>query len=132
MAQGSENWIPFEKGDYWVERAYVVAPSGQAVALQNPLIEITEGQSGARRLTGRGMVETLRVVTLLEDSDALDVLLDLGQGFTFRLPEPIISAGKVFSPGVKSTLQFEPQSPWISVPRAEFEAVVEGLQLIEG
>jgi hypothetical protein len=56
--------------------------------------------------------------------------LDLGQTFTYRLAEPIISAGKVFSPGVKSTLQFEPQSPWIPVPQDDFEAMVALLELI--
>jgi hypothetical protein len=130
MAYDTPNWIPFEKGEYWVERAYVVTPSGQAVALENPLLEITESPTGQRRLNGRGMVESLRIVALLEDSDSLDVLLDLGGTFTFRLAEPRISAGKVFSPGVKSTLQFEPRSPWTPIPQNEFETMVAQLALI--
>lgn len=125
------DWIPFEEGEYWVEQAYIVAPDGGAVALEKPYIEIAKGPLGKRHLVGKGLVLNLLVVELLEDSDELDILLDLGGDFKYRLAQPYISAGKVFAVDVKSTLQFSPVEPWASVSVEEFEAQLGALKRID-
>lgn len=125
------DWIPFEKGKYQVEQAYLVTIAGRAVQVENPAIHITTGRTGRKHLLGSGRVRNLLVVELLEDSDALDILLDLGGEFTFLLEMPDIQAGKVFSPGVKSTLRFSPISPWKQLTRTEFSKRLADLDLID-
>jgi len=105
-------WIPFEEGEYWVAHAYLVSSDKSAIELEDPVIEILKNPQGKRYLKGQGMVYNLMVVELLEENDTLDILLDLGGEFKYHLQAPQISAGKLFVPDVKSTLQFAPQQPW--------------------
>ncbi len=125
------DWIPFEEGEYWVEQAYIVAPGGSGVALEEPYIEVVKGALGKRSLVGKGLVLNLLVVELLEDTDELDILLDLGGDFKYRLAKPRISAGKVFAPDVRSTLQFSPAEPWEQISAADFEAQLIALKRID-
>ncbi len=125
------NWIPFDEGEYWVEQAYIVAPGGEAVALEQPYIEVAQNPSGQRSLMGRGLVLNLLVVELLEDSDELDILLDLGGDFKYRLAQPRISAGKVFAADTKSSLQFAPIEPWQPLSRQEFQIQMATLKRID-
>lgn len=125
------DWIPFEEGEYWVEQAYIAAPNGAAVALEQPYIEIAKTRQGKRYLVGKGLVLNLLVVALLEDSDELDILLDLGGDFKFRLVQPRISAGKVFAADTKSTLQFSPVEPWKMLGPEEFQAQLAALKRID-
>ena len=125
------DWIPFEDGEYWVEQAYIVAPGGAAVALEQPYVEIAKTPSGQRSLVGRGLVFNLLVVELLEDSDDLDVLLDLGGDFKYRLVQPRISAGKVFAADTKSSIQFSPIEPWQPLSVEEFQAQMNALLRID-
>jgi hypothetical protein len=125
------DWIPFEEGEYWVEQAYIVASEGGAVALEKPYIEVAKGPNGKRYLVGKGLVLNLLVVELLEDSDELDILLDLGGDFKYRLAKPRISAGKVFAADVKSTLQFSPVEPWVLVSVEAFQAQLDALKRID-
>ena len=125
------DWIPFEEGEYWVKQAYIVAPGGAAVALENPFIEVAKTASGKRHLTGKGLVFNLLVVELLEESDALDVLLDLGGDFKYYLVDPRITAGKVFAADTKSTLQFAPSGPWEALSVKAFENRLAALKRID-
>jgi len=124
-------WIPFEEGEYWVEQAYLVASDKSAVALENPVIEISQGPQGKRYLRGQGMVYNLMVVELLEDDDTLDILLDLGGDFKYYLSSPQISAGKLFAPDVKSTLQFAPRRPWQQLSAGHFHEALKQLRRID-
>ena len=124
-------WIPFEEGEYWVAHAYLVAPDKSAIALENPIIEIKNSPRGKRYLKGQGMVYNLMVVELLEENDALDILLDLGGEFKYHLQAPQISAGKIFVPDVKSTLQFAPQQPWSQLSVEAFVEKVGKLERID-
>ena len=124
-------WIPFEEGEYWVEQAYLVSPDKSAIALENPVIEIAKTPGGERYLKGQGMVRTLQVVALLEEYDTLDILLDLGGEYKYDLPCPRISAGKLFAPDVKSTLQFAPQKPWRQLAVERFHEEVRKLNRID-
>ena len=77
------------------------------------------------------MVYNLMVVVLLEENDALDILLDLGGDFNYHLLAPEISAGKLFVPDVKSTLQFSPQQPWCQLSIDAFVEEVGKLKRID-
>ncbi len=125
------DWIPFEEGEYWVEQAYIVAPGGAAVALEQPYVEIAKTPSGLRSLVGRGLVFNLLLVELLEDSDDLDILLDLGGDFKFRLAQPRISAGKVFAADIKSSIQFSPIKPWQPLSVEEFQTQMHAIHRID-
>ena len=106
------DWIPFGEGKYFTEKAFLLSQSEKAVILEDAYIEIYTGPGGKRLMRGRSFVRNILMVELLEDSDDLDILLDFGQQHTYRLMKPEIKAGKVFSPDVKSILQFVPIEPW--------------------
>lgn len=115
-----EEWIPFEKGTYRVERAFLMSPGGSAVHLEDTLIEVYQDAAGRRGLKGRAFVFNTQVMALLEDADQLDLVLHVGEEFVFRMADPDLSAGKVFAPGVKSVIQFVPRCPWIPLTSQEF------------
>lgn len=124
-------WIPFEEGEYWVENAYLVALDQSAVALEAPVIAVGKTPQGKRYLKGQGMVRNLLVVELLEDDDRLDVLLDLGGDFKYHLEAPRISAGKLFVPDAKSTLQFAPLKPWRRLSPEDYQNRVKTLKRLD-
>ena len=125
-----ENWVPFGEGEYLAEQALMVTDSDHAVAVDNVVIEVYADARGQRYLKGRGRIHNILMVELLEDSDDLDLLLDFGDEFKFMLKEPILQAGKVFSPDARSVLQFIPQTPWQQVPQDEFSGLVSRLRLL--
>lgn len=125
-----ENWIPLGEGEYLVEQALLVAANESAVAVDDVVVEVYADQRGQSYLKGRGRVRNILMVELLEDSDDLDLLLDFGDEFKFLLKEPILKAGKVFSPDVRSVLQFFPQTPWRQVPQTEFDNLMSCLRLL--
>jgi hypothetical protein len=127
-----ENWIPFADGEYLAERAYVVAPDHRAVTLEHAVIEVVSDRRGERHLRGYGRVMNNRMIELLEDHDELDVVLDLGDEFKYRLKNPNIQAGKVFAPNTRSTLRFSPQNPWEKLSLNDYDTLTRGLTLIDG
>lgn len=118
-----EQWIPFQDGEYLVENAFLVGRNDVGAPVENAVIEVTTGPDGMRQVRGNGMVKNVLVVELLEDSEALDLILDLGSGFRYRMIGPSLIAGKVFDPEVKSFLQFTPTSPWTEIQPEAFEAL---------
>jgi hypothetical protein len=70
------------------------------------------------------------LVKLLDEHDEIDLVLDLGAEFKYRLKDPILKGGKVFSPDVKSTLQFLPKEPWTQIQEGEFEAIHSRLNFL--
>jgi hypothetical protein len=129
--QKMPDWIPFEEGKYQVQQAYLLTATGRALMLETPFIQITTGRTGRKHLQGFSRARNIGVVELLEDTDALDILLDLGGEFTFLLEKPDIQAGKVFAPDVKSTLRFSPVIPWKPLSRAQFNNRLEQLNLMD-
>ena len=119
------NWIPFTEGEYLVEQALLVADNHQEA-----IVEVYSDQRGRRYLKGRGRVRNILMVELLDESDDLDLLLDFGEEFKYLLKVPNLQSGKVFSPEVKSVLQFTPQSPWQQVPQDQFETLLSGLRIL--
>ena len=125
-----DNWIPFGEGEYLVEQALLMAANDRAVAVDNVVIEVYADQRKQRYLKGRGRLRNILMVELLEDSDDLDLLLDFGDELKFFLKEPILKAGKVFSPDVRSVLQFFPQTPWQQIPPDEFNNLLSRLRIL--
>ena len=124
------DWIPFENAIYLVEQAFVVARDNTAAALEKTSIEVYTGRDGKKRMKGRGLVQNMLLVELLEDNDDLDLILDLGENFKYLMKKPNITAGKVFSPNVKSYLQFDPISPWKQITESEFTKLINRFKLL--
>ena len=125
-----DNWIPFAEGEYLVERALLVADNHNAVPVEDAVIEVYADQWGRRYLMGRGRIRNILMVELLDDSDDLDLLLDLGDDYKYLLKMPNLQSGKVFSPDVKSSLQFRPQAPWQQLSREEYNHLLSRLRLL--
>ena len=120
-----KQWIPFREGEYLVERALLVTPNGAVAPVDRTVIEIYADASGMRHLKGSGRVENYRMVMLLEDHGSLDLILDLGEDLIYRLPSPELKAGKVFTPGVRSMMQFTPTAPWEPMTPGDLETLIE-------
>ncbi len=125
-----ENWIPFAEGEYLVDAALLVADNRNAVLVENAIIEVYSGPRGQRNLRGRGRIRNILMIELLEDSDDLDMLLDFGDEYKYLLKVPNLQSGKVFSPEVKSVLQFTPRTPWQQIPQDEYNSLLARLRIL--
>ena len=126
-----KNWIPFADGTYKTERAFLLAENNAAVKLDDTIIEVNSDSAGQRQLRGRGRVRNMLMVALLEDTDELDLVLDFGDEFKYRLNAPDLQGGKVFAANIKSMLRFFPQRPWIHLPQAEFDDLLDRVKFID-
>ena len=124
------DWIPFENATYLVENAFLVADDNTAISLERTSIEVYTGKGGKKRLKGIGLVQNTLMVALLEKSDDLDLILDLGGEFKYLMKTPKITSGKFFLPDVKSHLRFDPIAPWKQISAAEFAKRVGALKLL--
>ena len=124
------DWIPFENATYLVEQAFLVADDNTAALLEKTSIEVYTGRNGKKRLKGSGLIQNILLVELLEENDDLDLILDLGEHFKYLMKKPNLTAGKVFSPNVKSFLQFDPTSPWKQISESEFTKLTNGFKLL--
>jgi len=113
-----------------VDKALLVGGEDCAVSVEDVIVEVYSDKRGQRFLRGRGRVRNILMVELLEDSDDLDLLLDFGEEFKFLLKVPNLQVGKVFSPDVKSTLQFTPKIPWHQIQQAEFGDILSRLHIL--
>lgn len=123
-------WIPFGEGRYLAERAMLVSVDERGVELEDTVIEVVEGKGAKRRLNGRGRVSNALVMELLEEGQELDLLLDLGGEFKYRLRAPGIQGGKAFAPDVRSFVQFVPHSPWEQIPEADFNSLMARVRIL--
>ena len=85
------DWIPFENATYLVEEAFLVANDDTAVSVERTSIEVYTGKGGKKRLKGSGLIQNALMVELLEESDDLDLILDLGGEFKYLMKAPKIS-----------------------------------------
>lgn len=125
-----KDWIPFEEATYLVKQAFLVAEDNSAALMEQTIINVYTRSGGKKSLSGTGLIQNILLVELLEDNDDLDLILDLGGEFKYRLKTPVISAGKVFSPDVKSSIQFSPTSPWHQIPEPEFDVLFNQLKFL--
>lgn len=126
-----QDWVPFEEGSYRIEKAYLVAPDNRAVDLDKAYLNVFKGSTGRMQMDGRGLAVNLLVVQLLEECDELDLLVDLGGEFKYRMPEPDIKSGKFFSPNARSTLRFAPTRPWQQIPIDAYHRKISKLNILE-
>jgi hypothetical protein len=126
-----ENWIPFAEGEYIVDQAFLIATDERAVVIENAVIEIFTTAGGQRHLKGSGRIQNILLVELLENSDDLDLILDLGDAFQFRLKKPELQSGKFFVPDAKSSIQFRPSQPWEQISSAEFANLMSRMNRID-
>ena len=126
-----ENWIPFAEGEYIVDQAIIIGPDERAVEIENAVIEIFVSAQGQRHLKGSGRIQNILLVELLEDSDDLDLILDLGDEFQYRLKKPELQSGKFFAPAAKSSIQFHPSQPWEQIPSAQFKRLMSRITRID-
>ena len=122
--------IPLREGEYLAEQAFLVAADNRAAALENAVLEIYLDRRGEQQVKGSGMVLNVLVIELLEDSDDIDLVYNLGRDYIYRFNTPDLKAGKVFAPDVKSNLQFVPTRPWQRIPPPDFEALRARLQFL--
>lgn len=127
-----EQWVPFGEGEYIVERAFLTSPEGTAVGVENAVIEVFTDAKGVRGVRGTGMVRPFHMVELHEETDDIDLYIDLGHDFKYRMAKPVLQAGKVFSPEVQSLMQFYPRSPWEPVSVDAFADRVSELDFLDG
>lgn len=125
-----KDWIPFENATYLAEQAFLVAADNNAALLEQTIINVYTGSGGKRSFSGTGLIRNILLVELLEENDDLDLILDFGGEFKYRLNTPEISGGKVFSPNVKSSIQFSPTAPWHQIPVSEFDALLSQLKFL--
>jgi hypothetical protein len=124
------DWIPFEEGEYALKRAYVIAADRSATTVENGVLRVYTGRSGKKYLNGAGLIQNALLVELLNVDDELDLLLDLGDDYKYLMKHPHLKAGKVFSPNVKSMLQFTPDEPWHPLSAKEFDNMLRQLKII--
>ena len=125
-----KDWIPFENATYLAEQAFLVAEDNNAALLEQTIINVYTGSGGKRSFSGTGLIRNILLVELLEENDDLDLILDFGGEFKYRLKTPEISGGKVFSPNVKSSIQFSPTAPWNQIPVSEFDVFLKQLKFL--
>ena len=78
----------------WPSGPYCWPLTDVRLKLEDNVIEVVEGKGGKRRLNGRGRVPNVLVMELLEEGQELDLLLDLGGEFKYRLRAPGLQGGK--------------------------------------
>lgn len=125
-----EDWIPFEEGEYLTERAFLASRDEIAAPLERVVVRVFSDKTGRRQMDGQGRVRNVHMVELLEESDDLDLLLDMGGEFKYILRDPVLKAGKVFSPDVRSVFHFIPRGPWEQIEEAEFEKLCSRLTIL--
>jgi len=123
------DWIPFEKGLYGVSAAFLVSPMLNAVSLEDAVIEIYSGR-GRKQMRGRAMIRNILLVDLLEDGDPLDLYLDFGESYRFLMRDPVLQAGKVFSPNINSVVHIYPRQPWEPLPDSRFEEIADRVEFL--
>lgn len=115
-----------------VERAFLLATDGRAVPIEDAFIEVFTDHRKKRHLRGSGNIRNILLVELLDDNDEIDLVLDLGGEFKYLLKNPVLKAGKVFSPDVTSACQFAPRTAWRQLVAADFEALYTEARFMGG
>jgi hypothetical protein len=120
------------KGTYIIEEAFVITQNEPrtGIALRDAFLEVEE-EGNHKMVHGRATVHNLSLVELFEDNEQLDMIINMGEGFKFYLKNPIIQAGKVFSPTVFSSMRFIPTNSFDHIPDNEYSAIVDSIILVQ-
>ena len=99
-----EQWVPFRDGEYLVEKAFLLGENDRAATVEQAVMEVYTDPGGMRQIKGYGMVRNTQVVELLEEADRLDLILDLGHDYRYRLiartlrPARFLTRGQIVAP----------------------------------
>ncbi len=122
-----------EAGDYRVAAAYLVSPqTRRATPVSDAVIHIADGNGHSGRISGWGQVCTAHMIDMLEDSEQLDLIIDMGAGYRFVMYDPEIRAGKNFQADTVSTFHFQPTHLMHSLNKDEYSAQTANLKIIVG
>ncbi len=124
------HWIFIEEGAYPLDAAYLVTAGRTGVCVEDAILEVYLNGNGERRVRGSGMTINALIVELLEDHDELDMLVDLGEQFKYRMHIPSVTAGKLFEPGVKSLMHFAATGALEKLDPEEYRRITSGLTLL--
>lgn len=124
------SWIACDEGEYRVEAAFFHVASGRGLRVTEVVVEVYEDGRG-KNLRGYGQVVNALLVDLLDGAEEVDLVLVFSPGHVYRLPGPVIRAGKVFAPGVRSSFHFQPRSPWMALEEKEFDNLVNRTVFLE-
>lgn len=122
--------ILIEEGVYPAEEAFLLTSGQTGMVLENTGIEVYLDRAGQRCVRGHAQAVNLSLVQLLEDHDEVDMLFDLGGQFKYLMKAPVLKAGKVFSPDVKSIIHFVSQSPLEKLPEDDYRRIRDQLALV--
>lgn len=122
--------IPFREGTYLIEAAYLITPQKRTLELTEGILEVYKDTLGTKYLRGRAFVHNTLMVALLEEEESLDLILDLGLGFRYRIPQPRLQAGKVFEPRTRSIMHFAPSAGLVPLADADYEALLSTVTLL--
>ncbi len=125
-----EQHIPFQKGQYLTEKAFLTAGDDSAVLFEDAVIEVYLTADGKRRVRGSGLIRPFLMVQLMEEKEEIDLMIDLGGAFKFVMKDPVLQSGKVFSPDVVATVLFYPSRPWVQMDEGEFEELYKRVTFI--
>jgi hypothetical protein len=120
------SWIPYDAGEYSVEAAFFRVSSGHGLRVTEVVLEVYDDGRG-KNLRGYGQVVNAALVDLLDWGQEVDLILDLAPGHRYRLPAPVVRAGKLFTPGMRSAFHFQPQSPWVVLGDDDYDRMVQGM-----
>jgi len=123
-------WVPFDNGEYIVLESFLMTPNHQAAVIDKAYIEVSTDPQGHRQVMGKGMIRPVLIVQLHEESDSIDLVIDLGGEFKYLLREPVLKSGKVFSQNINSLIQFFPSTPWEQISDREFQKIRENLEFL--
>jgi hypothetical protein len=109
------------EGLYEVDRAYLVDPSRRRLELRSATFEIYADARGRKHLRGRSFVTNVAFVDILEDTDRVDLVLSFFGEYFLWLENPVIQAGKMFTPETESSLIFREGTQTSFITRERFE-----------
>ncbi len=122
---------PFKPGSYIIEEAYIVSANSldAGVEISDSVLDVLLDPRGNTLVDGHGLVHNVSLVNLLENYQEFDIVMNMGENFCFYLRRPVINAGKVFTPGVKSILRFTPGDSFEHISDERFYKIKERLHL---
>jgi len=119
--QGPSTIADLPEGLYEVDRAYLVDPSHRRLELRSTSFEIYADARGRKHLRGRSLVTNVAFVAILEDAETVDVVLSFFGDYFLWLEDPVIQAGKMFTPETESSLIFREGRQTSFITRERFQ-----------
>ena len=109
------------EGLYEVDRAYLVDPAHRRLELRSTTFEIYADAQERKHLRGRSLVTNVAFVAILEDTETVDLILSFFGDYFLWLENPVIQAGKMFTPDTESSLIFREGKQTSFITREQFD-----------